>query len=595
MIRTLAENAPPPADESSSCSPGGRVVLRWSFFFFQNGAAAARPCNTVAMRVLSSLVLMALGSMAALAACGDTRRSGFEERDNDPVLPGGGTGFDDDGGSVTELDRDPITCAEAAQARTYVGCDYWATVTGNVVPDVFDFAIVISNSGQTEASVKVTGPNGVDVEVKVAPGTLEKVFLPWVTALKGAGLNSPAQSPTPFTSSILAKKSAYHVVSSAPVVVYQFSPLEYAGKGGPSGKSWSGCPQLGGSGCFSYTNDASLLMPSTAWTGSYRVTGIHGWSVPGLFGGAEDLLGSFAAITASQDGTTVKLALGAKAKILGGTGISAGNPGDVVELTLDAGDVAQIVTEKGDKFDLSGSLVTSDKPVQVISGIQCINIPEDQTACDHVEESVLPAEALGKQYVVTTPTRPAGGSGLHVVRFVGNRDGTTLTYAPSKPAGCPDTLAAGEVAQCDGTVGEDFIVTGTEEFGVTTFMVGSSMYEANNPQAKGDPSQTIFGSTEQFRTSYLFLTPDDYDVSYAVVVGPQGAAPVLDGKSLDDGKPLANGFVVWRATLGGGKNGAHTLTSAQPVGLQAMGYGAFTSYQFPGGLNAKHIAPPPTK
>ena len=548
------------------------------------------------MRLLPSFVLLALGSIVFAAACGDPRRSGFDENANDPTDPGNSTGFANDSGASTELDRDPITCQEAVQARTYVGCDYWATVTGNVVPDVFDFAIVISNIGQATASVKITGPNDVDVDVNVAPGTLEKVFLPWVTSLKGTGLSGPGEPPTAFASSVVAKKGAYHVVSSAPVVVYQFSPLEYAGKGGPSGKSWSGCPELGepGSGCFSYTNDASLLMPSTAWTGSYRVTGIHGWSGESLFG-SQDVVGSFAAITASQDGTTVKLSLGAKAKILGGSGIGAGNPGDVVEIALDAGDVAEIMTEKGETFDLSGSLVQSDKPVQVISGIQCINIPADKPACDHVEESVLPAEALGKKYVITTPTRPAGGPGLHVVRFVGNRDDTKLTYAPSKPQGCPDALAAGEVAQCNGPVGEDFVVTGTQEFGVTTFMVGSTMYEATNPKAKGDPSQTIFASTEQFRTSYLFLTPDDYDVSYAVVVGPESAAPVLDGQPLEDATPLADGFVVWRATLAGGKNGAHTLTSSQPVGVQAMGYGAFTSYQFPGGLNAKRIAPPPTK
>ncbi len=543
------------------------------------------------MRIVPSLALISLASMVSLAACGVTRRSGFEEKANDPVLPGEGTGFDNDAGPVTELDRDPVTCAEAAQARTYVGCDYWATVTGNVVPDIFDFAIVVSNSGATAANVKVTGPNGVDVAVDVAPGTLEKVFLPWVSALKGVGLGAGSSSEA-FTSSIVAKKSAYHVVSSVPVVVYQFNPLEYAGKGGPNGKSWSGCPELSGvgTGCFSYSNDASLLMPSTAWTGNYRIAGIHGSSSNGLFG-KQGVLGTFAAITASQDGTTVKLALGAKAKILAGSGLAAGNPGDVVEIMLDAGDIAQVVTEKGEEFDLSGSLVQSDKPVQVISGIQCTNVPADKPACDHLEESVLPAEALGKRYVITTPTRPAGGSGFHVVRFVGNRDGTTLTYAPSKPTGCPDTLSAGEVAQCDGPVGDDFVVAGTQEFSVTSFMVGSTMYETS-ARAKGDPSQTIFASTEQFRNGYLFLNPDDYDVSYAVVVGPEGAAPVLDGQPLANGQPLADGFVVWRATV---QNGAHTLTSTLPVGLQAMGYGAFTSYQFPGGLNAKRIAPPPTK
>lgn len=546
--------------------------------------------SSIVLRSVASLALLSIASSIPVAACSSSDRDGFDGNGNN-------SGFDGDGGVEQELDRDPITCAEATKARTYVGCDYWATVTGNIVPDIFDFAVVVSNGGQTEATVKVTGPNDVAIQVKVAPGTLEKVFLPWVPVLKGQGVIVPNQAPPPLAASVLARKSAYHVESSVPVVVYQFSPLEYAGKGGPSGKNWSSCPELGGpaTGCFSYSNDASLLIPSTAWTGNYRVLGINGWSTVAAQGTPQPVLGTFAAITASQDGTKVKVALGAKAKVLAGSGIAAHGPGEVLEIALDAGDVAQIVTEKGDQFDLSGSLVQSDKPVQVIAGIQCVNVPADKAACDHIEEPVQPAESLGKQYVVTTPTRPSGTPGLHVVRFVGNRDGTALTYAPSKPKGCPDTLSAGEVAQCDGPVSTDFVVTGTEEFGIATFMVGSTMYEASNRKAQGDPSQTVFASTEQFRDSYLFLTPDDYDVSYAVIVGPKDAAPVLDGASLTTFEPLAEGFGVWRATLGAGANGAHTLTSSLPIGVQAMGYGAFTSYQFPGGLNVKRIAPPPTK
>lgn len=558
------------------------------------------------MRFVSSLFSITISSTVMVVACSSSRRSAFDDDPprspvgtTDPSLPSGvsdGPGFGGgapSGGSEVDPDHDPVNCEEAALARTYVGCDYWATVTGNVVPDVFDFAVVVSNIGQKAAGVRVRGPNGVDQLLTVAPGSLEKVFLPWVPELKGVGLTGAGKAPTPFTESIIARKSAYHIESSVPVVVYQFNPLEYAGKGGPPGKSWAGCPELGdkGSGCYSYSNDASLLMPSTAWTGNYRVTALNGWTnggIPGYVAG-EDVMGGYAAITASEDDTLVKLALGAKAKIVGGSEISAADGGGSVELRLDAGDVAQVVTEKGAAFDLAGTLVHSTKPVQVISGIQCVNVPSDKPACDHVEESVLPAEALGKEYVVTTPTRPTGGPGMHVVRFVGNRNGTKLTYAPAKPAGCPDTLEAGEVAECSGTVSADFVVTGTDEFGVAGFMVGGTMY-ASGAKAMGDPSQTIFASNEQFRKSYIFLTPDDYDVSYAVVVGPEAAAPVLDGAPASGFTPLTGETGVWRVTL---KNGTHTLTSSQPVGLQVMGYGAYTSYQFPGGLNIKMIAPPP--
>ena len=60
--------------------------------------------------------------------------------------------------------------------------------------------------------------------------------------------------------------------------------------------------------------------------------------------------------------------------------------------------------------------------------------------------AVFPAETLGQHYVVTPPTSPLGNVVGHIVRIFGNVDGTTLTYSPSKPAGCPSTINAGQVA-----------------------------------------------------------------------------------------------------------------------------------------------------
>jgi hypothetical protein len=36
------------------------------------------------------------------------------------------------------------------------------------------------------------------------------------------------------------------------------------------------------------------------------------------------------------------------------------------------------------------------------------------------------------------------------------------------------------------------------------------------------------------------------------------------------------------------------LTASTGVGIQIIGYGQYTSYQYPGGLNLSVIAPPPS-
>ncbi len=50
-----------------------------------------------------------------------------------------------------------------------------------------------------------------------------------------------------------------------------------------------------------------------------------------------------------------------------------------------------------------------------------------------------------------------------------------------------------------------------------------------------------------------------------------------------------------RFKLGPGNGGAHTLQASAPVGIQVMGYGLYTSYQYPGGSDLTAIAPPPVK
>ena len=473
---------------------------------------------------------------------------------------------------------DPVTCDEAESAHSYVGCDYWPTVLANVVWSYFDYAVVLGNAGTTTASVTVTGPGGVNQHVDVAPGTLEKIVLPWVKNLKGPDVSSDQV----LSASVVEHTGAYHIVSSVPVVAYQFSALEYTRTYEGTTYDEISCPKAPADrSCFSFTNDASLLLPSTAWTQSYRIT-----SYPSQ--GGSQAHGANLVVTAATDATKVTVVLSTKGAVVAGGGIAAASGGGTITQTLNAGDVMELVSP-GSGADFSGSLVTADKPIEVFTGDPCIDVPSDVQACDHIEESVVPAESLGKDYIITPPVGPNGAKGAHLVRFYGNRDGTTLNYAPSRPAACPATLAAGEVADC-GLVSGSFVVQGNQEFGVAGFGVGADHY-ANNADGRGDPDQTVFASALQFRTRYLFLAPDDYEESYAVVTGPITAGPSIDGTPLTEYEAIEGDYGVWRAALA--KGGSHTLTSVQPVGLQVMGYGSYTSYTYPGGLSVGIIAPPP--
>ncbi len=94
---------------------------------------------------------------------------------------------------------------------------------------------------------------------------------------------------------------------------------------------------------------------------------------------------------------------------------------------------------------------------------------------------------------------------------------------------------------------------------------------------------------------YVFLAPNDYSESWMDVVMPADAQLWLDGTMILPESPtlIADGYQVARLGLMGNNDGAHTLIASKPVGLQVLGYGEYTSYQYPGGLNLTLIAPPP--
>ncbi len=504
---------------------------------------------------------------------------------------GGGPSLDAGGGGLTGASA----CEQAATAHSYLGCEFWPTVVANNVWSTFDFAAVVANAGSEPAAIKVERGATLVATVTVPPGGLEKIHLPWIPELKGGEADECGGSVS-LEQSVRVADGAYRLTSSVPVSVYQFNALEYRGVGGPAGKSWKACPgdktcaQVGAAvGCYSFSNDASLLLPTSALTGTYRLAGQRGWPMVNM--------PPYFAVTGTQDGTKVTVKLSKNATTAAGTDIPGADKGVTYDFSLKRGEVVEIVASPAS--DLAGSLVTADKPVQVITGMPCVNQPFDveKAACDHIEESVFPAETLGKRYFVTVPTGPNGDAVGHFVRLVGNADGTTLSYPGGAPPGAPTQIDAGQVVDLE-VVTQDFEIEGSQAFAVVTIQLGGSLVDAAKPphERRGDPSQSAAVSVEQYRKKYVFLAPDDYDVGYVDIVRKSGVAVVLDGVPVSVAPgPLSSGYEVVRAKLGQGQAGAHVLEAASPVGLQVVGYGKFTSYQYPGGLDLAPITPPPVK
>jgi hypothetical protein len=316
-----------------------------------------------------------------------------------------------------------------------------------------------------DANVIVLRGNMVVATAQVPSGESTAILLPMEQALKNA------------LTSRLVDDGAFLIEVDVPVFAYQYSPLVFEKDG-----------------TYSYTNDASLLLPEHTLTGQYRV---GSWPT---FGTESTPRQGFVTIVAIDDDTEVTLI--ASGRTHGGD-IAALEGGQSQTFMLDRGDVAQVlsyaptgpltsgfffpVCENDDglgvletngsgsycllpQADLTGSRVVANKSVAVFAGHSCAYVPFARQACDHLEEQLFPVETWGSQLVVTAPRHPSGdGKAKTLIRIVADTDGTEITLIPALLP--PVTLSAGAFVEID--TDEDFLVNaGTARVGVFQYMEG---------------------------------------------------------------------------------------------------------------------------
>lgn len=483
-------------------------------------------------------------------------------------------------------------CDLADAENTYLGCEFLAIPTANSMldPAAFgeDFAVVVGNpDDERAAEVRVAQGGQVVTTAVIDPRSTQAITLPYHDDLKWV------------EGSVLVPGAAYEVLSNVPVVAYQYNPLNF---------------QSGGT--FSYTNDASLLLPVAALGQQHLVSGWPTWGIVDW----EQWLWSpgFVAVTTATDGTSVFFT--SSAWTLASTSSHPGDlpalhPGQLVEVVLNRGDVLQILSEKGPaagtcddlegaisgnaasydydypvcldvlRGDLTGTWISSTAPIAVFAGHDCTFMPFDSWACDHLEESVLPLEVWGTEAVVSAPTRP-GGSGIvpSIVRVLAQYDGTEIRFLPE----IHEPVVAGPAQVVELRVEEDVLVRAHTPIVVTQFLLGQDELGT----AAGDPAFGTMPPTNHWRQAYEFLVPTTYTDNYVNLVSQISARVILDDEEIDGWTEIQDTpYQVFRARLTPGPHSAWSDTG-DPFGLVAYGYASYTSYLYPGGLDLTHNPQP---
>lgn len=531
-------------------------------------------------------------------------------------------------------------CSEARAQRSNVGCEYWAVdldnavVGGGLNAAQQQFAVVISNAQpDVPATVTIeqddTDPGEANDPVLVTRATVPPFSLTVFKLGPREVDGSPPGTYDTGTHTALTR-AGYRIKTSVPVVAYQFNPLENVDV---------------------FSNDASLLKPVEAVSDTPGVMRdayvVLGW--PQTIASTDDPdtnfdpnnpsdLRAFLSIVGTRDKTRVEVI--PNTFVLGGGPIEDTEPGEKIEIEIGPFDVLNLETDDFNA-DFTGSLIRADQPIVVFSGSEASDAPwfdtlaQRQCCADHLEEQLDPIRTAGKYFVASiSPNRTAAlafaGASVGVEDQVEyfraiavTEDGARLSVAV--PGSGTKTVTLPERGDMIEIVSATHFVIESDK----PIMLGSispSQAAANVPSGLpgGDPSFMIVPPVEQFRNSYVFLTPDKYVFDFIRIIAPPGTEMQFDGRPLREaldcdkksGDSLSEAergsseppFWVYSCQLsfprvdtsidaeavvneGMQNDGVHRLEATRPVGLLVDGFDSFVSYAYAGGTELTQIVP----
>lgn len=321
-----------------------------------------------------------------------------------------------------------------------------------------------------------------------------------------------------------------HIVSSAPITLYGLNRT-------------------------TETTDGFLALPYEALGDKYVILTARGRL------GSSSIYGSQFTALATEDNTTVTII----------PSVSTGSriAWQPYNITLNQGQVYQLMDKTSNEADLSGTILMADKPIAVFSGHRCAYVPVTYQACDYLLEQIPPTDSWGMEFSVFRLAGRAYGDTLRMITFTDNteiRINGVLTFVLNKYQVAEMIMSQHSFIQSNAPILVAQFANGSDFDGLT-----------------GDPFMMLITPSEQLTNNARVVLPfPSFSYNYLNVIAPQEAV----------GNITLDGFTIpsyYYSKIGTGNYygvaltitaAPHILESSYNFAAYAYGFSNFESYGY---------------
>ncbi len=412
-----------------------------------------------------------------------------------------------------------IPASPAFAALDSKGTEFWLMFNENLSQP--ELTLFITGDTATTGTVAIPGLSFTS-NFTVTPGTVTSVIIP--PAAQAVGVDA-------------IENKGIHVTSGAEVTVYGLNRV-------------------------TATTDAYLGLPVDILGTQYINLGYANVNV---------VNGTQLGIVATQNATTVTITPTA----LSGNSRAAFTP---YNITLNQGQTYQLRSATA-LADLTGTIITSNKPIGVYGGHQCANIPLGFVACDNIVEQLPSTDTWGKAFVtVPLATRTRGDT----FRFLASTNNTQVSVNGAIVA----TLQRGQF--------HERIITGASTITSTQpILVAQYSNSSSYDGVTSDPFMMLIPPFEQFLASYTVTTPaTGFTTNFINLAVPTSVISTvkLDNVTVPAARFTAIPGSAFSAAQLAVTLGSHNVVASLPFGTFVYGFASFDSYGYPGGQSLTLVA-----